>query len=148
MTFGPAKSNWRIVSASGHVEAAEALRRAARAIDGDPNKCWLTDNGEGAAGYPHHLVLDLSEKTEVRGLILDFGHQRQVPGQWIVKVSTAADEAPVVVAQGEWADFATSREIAFEKPVQARFLRFEAVTGLGEGEGGSSILVRELRLLE
>ena len=146
--FAPAKSKWQVVAASGHVKQGEALRRADRAIDGDLNKCWLTDNGEGTAGYPHHLVLDLSEKTEVHGLTIAFGHKSQVPGKWVVKASATADEVPVTVAEGEWAEFATSREIKFEKPVQARFLRFEALTGLGAGEGAASLLVREIELLE
>jgi hypothetical protein len=140
--FGPAKGTWKVVQASGHADPAEAVRRASRAIDGDPNKCWLTDVGQDAAGFPHFMVLDLGEAATLKGLSIQFADKKRSPGQWVIKASDDAETKPDTVAEGEWAEFAPSREILFEEPVKARYLRIEAVTGTAEE--ANALMIREL----
>lgn len=144
LKFAPAKAAWQVVSASGHAKVGEALRRADRVIDGDFNKCWLTDNGEGSKGYPHHLVLDLSAPTEVKGLVLHFAEKGKTPGRWRVQGSLEADGKPELLAEGEWQDHATSREIDFAERTRVRFLRFEAVSGVTPE--ATTLMIRELEV--
>lgn len=141
-TFAPAKGTWKVVAASGHADPAEAVRRASRAIDGDPNKCWLTDVGQDAAGFPHFMVIDLGEPTPLRGLSFQFADKNRTPGKWVIKASLDADTKPDIIANGDWPEFATTREISFAQPVEARYLRIEAVTGTS-GEA-NALMIREL----
>ena len=145
IAFAPAKTRWQIVSASGHSRIGKALQRADRLIDGDPNLCWLTDNGEDVAGYPHHFVLDLSEATEVRGLILHYAEKDKMPGEWSVSVSMSADDKPRRLAAGTLGEHVTSQEITFPGEVKARFIRFEAKRGMTSE--AKAMMIRELEVV-
>ncbi len=59
-------SPWRVVSVSSQ-EAAGENAIASKAFDGDPKTFWHTKWFEGAAPYPHELVIDLGVKTEAVG---------------------------------------------------------------------------------
>ena len=141
----PAKVRWQIVSASGHARIGKALQRADRLIDGDSNLCWLTDNGEGAAGYPHHFVLDLSEETEVRGLVLHYAEKDKIPGEWSVSASKSAEDKPKMLAKGTSSEHVTSQKIQFAERVKARFIRFEARRGMTRE--AKALMIREVEVV-
>ena len=143
--FAPAKKNFQIVSASGHAKVGQALRRADRLIDGDLNKCWLTDNGEDSKGYPHHFVLDLGEVSELKGLKLHFAEKGKTPGKWSVSTSLTAAGKPLTVADGQWTSHATSRAIDFGEIVKARFVRFDAVEGVTPE--ANTLMIREVEVV-
>ena len=143
--FAPAKVRWQIVSASGHARIGKALQRADRLIDGDSNLCWLTDNGEGAAGYPHHFVLDLSEETEVRGLVLHYAEKDKIPGEWSVSASKSAEDKPKMLAKGTSSEHVTSQKIQFAERVKARFIRFEARRGMTRE--AKALMIREVEVV-
>ena len=63
--FGYDKSSWKIVSANGDKDPAEAIKRANYAIDGDHMIGWIPDVGEGAIGFPYELVLDMGTEQQV-----------------------------------------------------------------------------------
>ena len=142
--FAPAKATWEVVAASGHTQVGKALQRADRLIDGDLNLCWLTDNGQDTAGYPHHFVLDLSEVTEIRGLVLHYGEKDKIPGEWSVYASKSADDKPRRLATGTTSGQVTRHEIDFSAKVKARFIRFEASRGITAE--ARALMIREVEV--
>ncbi|MEI8282694.1 MAG: glycoside hydrolase family 2 TIM barrel-domain containing protein, partial [Armatimonadota bacterium] len=59
-------SQWKVISVSSQ-EAAGENAIASKAFDGNPKTFWHTKWFEGAASYPHELIIDLGVKTEAVG---------------------------------------------------------------------------------
>jgi hypothetical protein len=121
----PAKGNWKIAAASGHADPAEAIARAAYAIDESDSHAWFTDVGEGATGYPHHIVIDLGESRHFSTITLHLKHQAAAPGG--VEIFAGDDPDQLAPAgKAEWADFKPRRDIPLNAPKKARFLKIVA----------------------
>ncbi|HBE97880.1 MAG TPA: hypothetical protein DDW68_11985, partial [Verrucomicrobiales bacterium] len=144
-TFGPAPAKWKIIAASGHSDPAEAIRRASRSIDGDRNKCWLTDMGEGTRGYPHHLVIDFGEARTIKGVKIHFADQKRTPSKWSLKGSQSTDQSPLLLGEKSATSWEPEQTLKLDKEVKLRYLRFEAVN---DGEPDKKTLfVREIEIL-
>ena len=144
-TFGPAPAKWKIITASGHSDPAEAIRRASRSIDGDRNKCWLTDMGEGTRGYPHHLVIDFGEARTIKGVKIHFADQKRTPSKWSLKGSQSTDQSPLLLGEKSATSWEPEQTLKMDKEVKLRYLRFEAVN---DGEPDKkSLFVREIEIL-
>ncbi|MCP5535121.1 MAG: chitobiase/beta-hexosaminidase C-terminal domain-containing protein [Akkermansiaceae bacterium] len=141
-SYGPAKSGWRILAATGHKDPAEAIRRASYAIDHSPTHSWLTDVGQDAKGYPHFIVIDLGQETEFRSVRLGFFNDRTAAKQCTVKASNTLDQTPRTVAQTAWEAFQATRTIVLPEPVKMRYLRLEFAQPLHET--ATALILREV----
>ncbi|MEZ5302720.1 MAG: discoidin domain-containing protein [Verrucomicrobiales bacterium] len=125
-TFGLAKSKWRIVNASGSAEPADATRRAAYAIDGDPALAWFADVGEGAGGFPHHLVIDLGESVPLAAVELEFMNAGTAPDAAKARIADspeALEKAEPVAAT--FGNFQAQQRIEFGSKMSGRYLRLD-----------------------
>ena len=141
-TFGPAKSGWKVIVASGHKDPAEAIRRANYAIDHSRTHSWLTDVGQDAVGYPHSIVIDLGQETELRAVTMEFVRDAGAARHCIVKATKSLKEKPLTVAEGKWDAYQPIRRINLSKPTKARFLRLEFDGPVKEGS--ISLSIREI----
>lgn len=142
VTYGPAKSGWKVLAASGHKDPAEAARRASFAIDHDRGYSWLTDVGQYAAGYPHHIVIDLGQETELRAVKIEFMRDSTSPKHCRVQVSSDLTDAPEAVAEVDWQTFQEVTRIILPKPAKARYLRLDFSKPVKEGS--IALTIREI----
>lgn len=124
-TFGPAKAGWKILAASGHKDPAEAIRRAAYAIDHSPSHSWLTDIGQDAAGYPHHIVIDLGSEMNLKAVRLTFKRDNGAAGKCVVKGSLTMKDQPTQLGEATWTGYQADRQVDLAKPAKVRYLRLE-----------------------
>lgn len=125
VNYGPAKAGWKILSASGHQNQEEAIRRAGYAIDHSPSHSWLTDVGQDAVGYPHHIVIDLGKEMTLNAVKLHFLREASAAAQCTVKTARDATTKPQTAATASWDDFKDQRQIKLNSPIQARYLRLD-----------------------
>lgn len=140
--YGPAKSGWKVIAASGHKEPAEAVRRATYAIDHSRTHSWLTDVGQDAKGYPHFIVIDLGRETTLRALNIEFVRDRGAAKQCIIKGSKSLNETPFKLAEATWDTYQATQRVELKKPVPMRYLRLELATPVTEN--GISLMIREI----
>jgi len=107
---------------------------AANAIDGDPSTIWHTNWSDGVKPHPHELMLEFKKPIALRGVTVlprrDGNHHG-----WIkdYECYTSADGTNWVapVAKGTFADNDSLKTVLFGKTVNARFIRFVALSGFG-----------------
>ncbi|MBE0540154.1 MAG: discoidin domain-containing protein [Verrucomicrobia bacterium] len=105
---------------------------AASAVDGDPTTIWHTAWGDGAPGFPHELVVELTAPQAIAG-ITALPRQDGNRNGWIraYEIYASADgqtwDAPV--ARGEFPGNASLKTVKFEKPVAVKFIKLRAVSG-------------------
>lgn len=140
--YGPSKSGWKVLDASGHQDPAEARRRAGYAIDHSRTHSWLTDVGQDAKGYPHYIVFDLGGVVDLRAVTFDFVRDAGAASRCTLKASRSVVESPVTLAQERWSGYQSVRRIAPAKPTKARFIRLEFDDPVKEG--AISLAIREI----
>jgi hypothetical protein len=116
---------------------------AEHAIDGDPNTIWHSPWGDNAPGFPHELVLDLQAVTSLAGI--RYLPRQDMANGWIsqfeLHLSDDGKQWRPVVARGVWKTDREAKEVAFDSPQRARFVRLVATSG---HEGKSFAAVAEL----
>ncbi len=130
--FGPAKTNWRVVSSDSE-ESEAADNRAVNAIDDDPATFWHTQWGAKSPEYPHEIVIDLGEALRLTGftyLPRQDGKDGGLVARYELYVGADGTEWGEPVAAGEFGNILNNpveQEVAFAAPVWARFIRFVAL---------------------
>jgi hypothetical protein len=116
------------------------------AIDGDPETFWHTPWGNDAPGFPHEIQLDLQKPTELKGLVY-LPRQDMANGRiaaYEVYVSEDGKRWGKPVAKGRLSNTGDSQNVLFDRPCQARYLRFVARS---EINGNKFASIAELDLL-
>jgi hypothetical protein len=119
--------------ASVQADSEEPGYPAKNAVDGDPKTIWHTPYQGNVPKFPHELRIQFSGAVKLAGL-------RYLPRQDMANGFVADYEVCVgkdgknwdhPVASGTFKPGQAAREIRFDKPVHAKWLRFVAKTGQG-----------------
>ncbi len=101
------------------------------AIDGRTDTIWHTPWGEGAAGYPHELSIELQKEVEIQAL--EYLPRQDMSNGWIreyeVYVSEDGGNWADAVAKGAFAGNRDRKRVVFAEPKRGRFIRFVALSG-------------------
>ncbi len=145
--FGPAKTRWRVIDASGDRDPKMALKRAELAIDDNPALPWRVDVGFESATFPHHLAIDLGGKQLMAGLALHFVQKKKAIKQYELQ-SSKDGKRWVTVAKGTFESYKERCEIRLRRVLATRYIKLIALsgTGLPTAEGGG-LAIYELDLL-
>ena len=133
-TFGLAKGNWKLVSASYEAKGGNA----ARLIDDDRSTLWNTWTQDNSQGAPQEVVIDLGAPAKLGGFTLTprTNMTKGTPDQYAIYVSDSpggpwGDPA----AEGEFSNIRANpveQTIRFKTPVTGRYVRFVATHVLDE----------------
>jgi hypothetical protein len=123
--FAMNKSQWKIISASGHRDPQKSVERAGLAIDGDSLISWVTDVGENAAGYPHQVVIDLGQPVKLAQLDLLFRLKEGTPRKILVHGASDQPDSWQPLGQLELADYAAEVGVSLDSLQAVQFLRIE-----------------------
>ena len=109
-------------------------------LDGRPHTLWHTRWGGTNPPYPHHLVLEFPKPITLNGLTC-LPRQDGDRNGWIKDYAVyLGDDGKTwgqPVATGHFPQTADWHPIKFDKPVQACFVKFEAIRGFGDGPHAS-----------
>jgi hypothetical protein len=101
------------------------------AMDGQPETLWHTPWDEHAAGFPHHLIVELPRPARLAGLTC-LPRQDDNRNGWIkqyaVYVSADGKDWGTPLAQGVFRQDAGLKTVKFAQPVTTRFLKFVALS--------------------
>lgn len=98
--------------------------------DGDPNTVWHTMYSVTVAKHPHWVDLDAGEVRTIKGFTY---LPRQEGGNgnvkdYTIQVSVDGKEWGEPVVKGTFERNSKEKKVMFEKPVQARYVRFTALS--------------------
>jgi hypothetical protein len=115
---------------------------AEQAIDGNPNTMWHTPWDEPAPQFPHELILEWSKPTKLAGITC-LPRQDNNRNGWIkdYAVYTSADgkDWGAPIATGSFKANAELQTVRFVKPVEARHLKFVAVSSFAPSKPYASL---------
>ncbi|MCU0872279.1 MAG: discoidin domain-containing protein, partial [Pirellulaceae bacterium] len=128
--FQPATTLQKL-GATIRASSAQPDYPAEHAIDGDPNTIWHSPWGDNAPGFPHELVLDLQAVTSLAGL--RYLPRQDMANGWIsqfeVHLSDDGTQWRPAVSQGIWKTDREAKEVSFDAPQRAGFVRLVAASG-------------------
>lgn len=113
---------------------------AENAIDGDPDTIWHSEYNKTVTKYPHTLEIDLGKKQDIKGMSYlprQGGGKNGMIAKYSVSVSTDGKNW-TQTAEGSFPDTAEIQRVLFEKPVQARYLQFKALSSLNGADFASA----------
>lgn len=118
---------------------------AKNVLDGNPDTYWHTQYGLTLADYPHEVQIDLGSLSKATGIKYVPCKQKAAAriGDYAVYASTDGKSWGKAIATGKFAPGDAEQMISFAKPVECRYIRFEALTAL---EGGNSAAAASLEV--
>ena len=141
ISYGVSKVNWKVVNVKGG-----NMDKAINIIDGDLETTW---NSKGNEKLPYHTVIDMGEINTVSG----FNYMPKQVGNGLgliadYKFYTSENGKDwTLCSQGEFSNIKHNPILQvkmFDKTVNARYLKFVA---LSEAEEGNGIAIAELGIL-
>lgn len=128
MSFGKIESIQTVVSQASSQEAGEG--NASHLTDGDPNTIWHTMYSVTVARYPHWVDLDAGEVKTIKGLTYlprQNGHNGNIK-EYSIQVSLDGKNWSQPVSKGTFANNRQEKQVLFDRPVKARYIRFTALS--------------------
>lgn len=141
----------KVLAASGHKDAEEAIRRASFSVDGARYYAWIADRGQEAEAYPHYVVYDLGAITKVDSVKFIQGKNNTGVGE--CRVYGSLRSAEVILAENmesgflgvaRWSSFENINEVKLRSDKEVRYLRVEFTKPLVEGK--SDFKIEELEV--
>lgn len=131
MLLAPPNALRELVGANVSTDSQDRLYPVRDVMDGRSPTIWHTG---WKASYPHHLTLEFANPAKINGLTC-LPRQDGKRSGWIkdyaVYLSDDGKTWGQPIASGEFPKDDKMHPIKFEKPVQARYMKFEAVSGFG-----------------
>ena len=125
----------KVIDADSQAEDYEA----ANVIDGDPQTIWHTPWGDGAPGFPHHLVIEFPAPLAIGGLKI-LPRQDMTNGrikEYEIFVSGDGKTWGKAVKKGRFDASGEIQVVRFSRPVQGKFLKFAALSSFEKKEYAS-----------
>jgi len=117
------------------------------AIDGDPATLWHTSWEEPTPGFPHELQISFAKPTHLTGFTV-LPRQDKNKNGWIQDyefyVSDNGTNWGSPIAKGTFEPNASLKRVMLEHAVEAKFIRFVAMSGYANGPWAS---VAELEIM-
>ncbi len=128
------KDNWSLLDYDSEEKTGEPTPNgfAVAAIDGNPDTYWHTDWTTDNKPYPHFLVIDLGETTDISGFVYTPrpGGGKGTVDSCMFLVSNDGKDF-IQVAACNWSgagDWDQPRRIILDNPVTGRYVRFVALS--------------------
>jgi regulation of enolase protein 1 (concanavalin A-like superfamily) len=152
ITVSAAANNSEVISQDGwtlhSVDSASSRSNVATsAFDGDPASRWHTRQSWFSISPPHEIQINLGQEYSIRGfryLPRQDGSTEGNIGEYEFYVSTDGSNWGSPVATGTFTETAEEREVTWNVPAAARYVRLRALT---DASGGRHSNVAELNLI-
>lgn len=127
----------------------ETGSEAAKMLDGDPNTIWHTMYSVTVAIYPHYIDFDANEEVMIKGFKYmprqDGGNNGNIK-DYSIQISNDRENWSEPVAKGSFENNSKQQTVIFDKPVKARYVRFNGLSsqnGQDFGSGAEFELIKE-----
>ena len=120
--------------------SAQTGYEAANAIDGNPRTMWHTVWEDPKPSFPHTFEINFDAPVSIRGFYAlprqDGNHNGWIK-DYEIYLSADGQTWGQSVAKGSFPDDARQKQIDLSAPVQARYIRFVALSGHTDGPWAS-----------
>ncbi len=127
----------------------ETGNEANKMLDGDPTTIWHTMYSVTVAIYPHYIDFDANEEVMIKGFKYmprqDGGNNGNIK-DYSIQISNDRNNWSEPVAKGSFENNAKVQTVIFDKPVKARYVRFNGLSsqnGQDFGSGAEFELIKE-----
>ncbi len=127
----------------------ETGNEAAKMLDGDPNTIWHTMYSVTVAIYPHYIDFDANEEVMIKGFKYmprqDGGNNGNIK-DYSIQISNDRKEWSEPIVKGAFENNSKQQTVIFDKPVKARYVRFNGLSsqnGQDFGSGAEFELIKE-----
>ena len=127
----------------------ETGNEASKMLDGDPSTIWHTMYSVTVAIYPHYIDFDANEEVMVKGFKYmprqDGGNNGNIK-DYSIQISNDRENWSEPVAKGQFENNSKQQVVIFDKPVKARYIRFNGLSsqnGQDFGSGAEFELIKE-----
>ena len=127
----------------------ETGSEASKMLDGDPSTIWHTMYSVTVAIYPHYIDFDANEEVMVKGFKYmprqDGGNNGNIK-DYSIQISNDRENWSEPVAKGQFENNSKQQVVIFDKPVKARYIRFNGLSsqnGQDFGSGAEFELIKE-----
>ena len=127
----------------------ETGSEAGKMLDGDPSTIWHTMYSVTVAIYPHYIDFDANEEVMVKGFKYmprqDGGNNGNIK-DYSIQISNDRENWSEPVAKGQFENNSKQQVVIFDKPVKARYIRFNGLSsqnGQDFGSGAEFELIKE-----
>ncbi len=127
----------------------ETGNEASKMLDGDPNTIWHTMYSVTVAIYPHYIDFDANEEVMIKGFKYmprqDGGNNGNIK-DYSIQISNDRKEWSAPVVKGAFENNSKQQTVIFDKPVKARYVRFNGLSsqnGQDFGSGAEFELIKE-----
>lgn len=132
---------WSIQSVSSEEPESGFARFA---IDGNPETYWHTSYTNGQPNYPHFLNVDMGKTETFDGFVYiprsdkDSGAANGVVNGYKFSISENGKDW-TLVKEGELGQSIETKKIRFDKPVKARYFKFEALSAANKAHPWATV---------
>jgi beta-galactosidase len=127
----------------------ETGSEASKMLDGDPSTIWHTMYSVTVAIYPHYIDFDANEEVKIKGFKYmprqDGGNNGNIK-DYSIQISNDRENWSEPVAKGQFENNSKQQVVIFDKPVKARYVRFNGLSsqnGQDFGSGAEFELIKE-----
>ena len=127
----------------------ETGNEAAKMLDGDPSTVWHTMYSVTVAIYPHYIDFDANEEVMIKGFKYlprqDGGNNGNIK-DYSIQISNDRQKWSEPVVKGTFENNSKQQVVIFDKPVKARYVRFNGLSsqnGQDFGSGAEFELIKE-----
>jgi beta-galactosidase len=127
----------------------ETGSEASKMLDGDPTTIWHTMYSVTVAIYPHYIDFDANEEVMIKGFKYmprqDGGNNGNIK-DYSIQISNDREEWSEPIAKGRFENNSKQQVVIFDKPVKARYIRFNGLSsqnGQDFGSGAEFELIKE-----
>lgn len=127
----------------------ETGSEASKMLDGDPSTIWHTMYSVTVAIYPHYIDFDANEEVMIKGFKYmprqDGGNNGNIK-DYSIQISNDRENWSEPVAKGAFENNSKVQTVIFDKPVKARYVRFNGLSsqnGQDFGSGAEFELIKE-----
>ncbi len=135
-----ALSEMQRLGATATTDSQQPGYPTAHALDGDATTIWHTGWGEKEKPFPHHLIIDLQKPMTVAGMAC-LPRQDMQNGRiakFSIYLSNAGTGWGESVAAGTWPNTKELKQVPFETPQQARYVKLVAESEVNGGVWASA----------
>lgn len=143
-TFGISRKGWRIAEVSLNSPYENGgVADVTKLLDDDPETYWHTYHADKSlSAPPHHVVIDMGDTIQIAAftfmprILPDDGIPEAIPDRFAFSVSEDGKTWTRVV-EGEFSNIKANpgmQVVPSERPVSARFFRFDALRVVDDGD--------------
>lgn len=118
----------------------ETGSEASKMLDGDPSTIWHTMYSVTVAIYPHYIDFDANDEVMIKGFKYmprqDGGNNGNIK-DYSIQISNDRENWSEPIAKGSFENNSKVQTVIFDKPVKARYVRFNGLSSQNGQDFGS-----------